>query len=77
VLVKLTLIQTYERMIFELQQEVLRYKVLVDQMLARAVAPNEEFPEPSISVTPGAVALLDSVLQASNEPYYRDFDQKE
>jgi hypothetical protein len=56
VVVKLKLLESYEAMIFELQTQVLRYKVLLDQLLPRPAAAEELRLNPqSLSVNAGVV----------------------
>ncbi len=60
VTVKLQLLQAYERAIFELQQQVVHYRALVEDLLPKSAQP-EELRLDSSPLNPASVRLLDSI----------------
>lgn len=63
VTVKLQLLQAYERVIFELQQQVVHYRALVDDLLPRPPQPEELRLETS-TLNNASVRLLDSIVSS-------------
>ena len=61
--VKLQLLQAYERAIFELQQQLVHYRALVENLLPRAEPPEVLLLE-STALNPASVRLLDSIVRA-------------
>jgi hypothetical protein len=60
VLVKLQLLEAYERAIFELQQQLSHYRVLIDVLLPKQVAP-DELRLDQISLNAASVGVLESI----------------
>jgi len=63
VTVKLQLLQAYERAIFELQQQVVHYRALVEELLPRS-AQSDELRLESSSLSTASVQLLDSIINS-------------
>jgi len=63
VLVRLQLLQAYERVIFELQQQLLRYKVLIEQLAPKPVEEHEWPHTEPMALNAASVRMLDSVLR--------------
>jgi hypothetical protein len=62
VLVKLQLLQAYDRAIFELQQQLAHYRALLDVLLPK-VAPADELRLEGTPINAASVRLLDSIVQ--------------
>lgn len=61
--VKLQLLQAYERAIFELQQQVVHYKALVEGLLPRPEPP-EQLRLEATPLNAASVRLLNSIVEA-------------
>lgn len=64
VLVQLNVIRTYERVIFELQQQLLRYKLLVDQLRLHEHGLDDEASQISAPLNAASVNVIDSISLA-------------
>ena len=61
VTVKLQLLQAYARAIFELQQQIVHYRALVDNLLPKSTEPEDQRQGwPTLNAP--SVALLDSIV---------------
>lgn len=78
VLVQLNVLQTYERIIFELQQQVIRYKVLLDQFMARSARWEEGPAELSTPISTASSRILDSIARTRipDESILRAYDEE-
>ena len=65
VLIKLRVLQAYDQMIFELQQQLLRYKAIVDQLAAPTASAPEELNLQFKPFNSASVRLLDSIVRAA------------
>lgn len=64
VLVRLQVLQAYDQMIFELQQQLLRYKMLLDQLTARKSPFADELRLEAKPMTPASARIVDSIVRA-------------
>ena len=64
VTVKLQLLQAYERAIFELQQQLIHYKALVEDLLPKSSA-SEGLRLQTVTLNPASVRLLDSITHSN------------
>jgi hypothetical protein len=62
VLVKLQLLQAYDRAIFDLQQQLAHYRALIDVLLPKPVAA-EDFRLESSPLNAASVRVLDSIVR--------------
>lgn len=77
VTVKLQLLQAYERAIFELQQQVVHYRALVEDLLPKSVH-SEELRLESAPLNAASVRLLDSIVSVrTNANQLRGHDEPE
>ena len=77
VTVKLQLLQAYERAIFELQQEVVRYRALVDDLFPKSTQ-SEELRLESSPLNAASVRLLDSIVSVrTNASQLSGYDEPE
>ncbi len=77
VLVQLNVLQTYERIIFELQQQVLRYKLMLDQMLLRSAASEEQIDIPPTQLDPASVRVVRSVARIPASSVLRAWEDED
>lgn len=75
VTVKLQLLQAYERVIFELQQQVVHYRALVENLLPRLAQP-EDLRQNWPALNAPSVNLLDSIVNVkANAPQLCGYDE--
>lgn len=79
VLVSADVFRTYQRMIFELQMQVLRYKTLLEQVMRRADLAEEYVPDFSTPLNLASIETIGSIVQAriSEESVLRAYDDEE
>lgn len=65
VLVRMSLIRDYQRVIFELEQQVLQYAIALRQLKERVHRTEETVPEMSPPIDAVSVRVLNSVLRAA------------
>lgn len=78
VLVNPSVIRTYQRIIFQLESQVCRYKTLLGQLSRKSESP-AEMVEMSTPVNEASVLILNSILQARipEQNILRAFDEEE
>jgi hypothetical protein len=79
VIVSPDVIRTYQQIIFDLQRQVLRYKVLLDYYLRGREVDEEIAAEPSTPLGEAAVRTINSILQArfTESSVLRAYDEEE
>ena len=79
VIVSPDVIRTYQQIIFDLQRQVLRYKVLLDYYLQGRERDDEVAAEPSTPLGEAAVRTINSILRArfTESSILRAYDEEE
>ncbi len=79
VIVSPDILRAYQRIIFELQMQVLRYRALFDQALRRPESIEEFVVEPSTPLSQASIDAINSVLQVriAEESILRAYDEEE